>query len=47
MELIHEYGHILTDPAHTLVEFTYVLIDVLAINKIRDWMHGHKRKDKE
>jgi hypothetical protein len=32
MELLHEYGHIMTDPAHTAVEFTFVLIDVVIIN---------------
>ncbi len=32
MELVHEYLHILTDPAHTLVEFTFVLIDYIIIN---------------
>jgi hypothetical protein len=45
MNIVHEYAHIMTDPAHSAVEFTFVLIDVLIINKIRDWMHGHKRKD--
>ena len=43
-DIIHEYGHLMSDPAHTAVEFTFVLIDVMIINKFRDWLHGHKRK---
>jgi hypothetical protein len=41
--MLDEYLHILSDPAHTAVEFTFVLIDVIIINKVRDWMHGHRR----
>ncbi len=31
-EIWHEFLHILFDPAHTLVEFTFVLIDYIIIN---------------
>jgi len=44
-EFINEYSHIMSDPAHVAVEFTFVLIDVIIINKIRDWMHGHGKKE--
>lgn len=35
MNLWHEYTHIMTDPAHSLVEFTFVLFDVLVIDAVR------------
>lgn len=47
-EILVEYVHILSDPAHVLVEFTFVLIDYLVIQgvlkrwaKRRDRKHGH------
>lgn len=44
-EVMHEYLHIMKDPAHGLVEFTFVAFDVFVINKFRDWRHGHKHKE--
>lgn len=44
-DFFHHYTEILTDPAHTSVEFTFVLIDVLLIQAAINWLH--KRLDKE
>lgn len=33
--MLDEYLHILSDPAHTAVEFTFVLLDVLVIDAVR------------
>lgn len=33
-ELLAHYAEILTDPAHALVEFTFVLIDVVIIQRV-------------
>ncbi len=46
-EFIHEYQHLMSDPAHTAVEFTFVLIDVIIINKVRDYWHGHKKGNRK
>lgn len=36
--MLHDYLHLLSDPAHMAVEFTFVLIDVLAIRYVeRRW----------
>lgn len=43
-EFAHEFMHLLTDPAHTAVEFTFVLLDYLIIHSVvRRWRkHFHK-----
>ena len=44
-EFIQEYTHILSDPAHSAVEFTFVLIDVLIISWVRDRIIKHLHRD--
>lgn len=43
-EFVHEFTHLITDPAHTAVEFTFVLIDYAIIHTVvRRWRkHFHK-----
>lgn len=41
-EILSHYAELLTDPAHTLVEFTFVLIDVVVIGKIGAWWARRK-----
>lgn len=40
MTFVHEYLHILSDPAHAAVEFTFVLADVLVIDAVRKRWRG-------
>ncbi len=40
-----EYLHILSDPAHTAVEFTFVLIDVLIIGWVKHQIVKHMHRD--
>lgn len=44
-EFADEFLHILTDPAHTAVEFTFVLIDYLIIQTIVSRMRKHFHRD--
>lgn len=48
-EILHEYVHLMTDPAHTAVEFTFVLMDVLIIDfvrrRLRAWTEGRVRHE--
>ncbi len=44
-EIMHEYVHILTDPAHSMVEFTFVLIDVLIISWVKNRIIRHMHRD--
>lgn len=41
-EILSHYLEILTDPAHSLVEFTFVLFDVLIIGKFGAWWTRRK-----
>lgn len=41
----HEYLTILTDPAHSLVEFTFVLFDLLVIDTVRRGLKRHFHRD--
>lgn len=43
-EITHEFWHLLTDPAHTMVEFTFVLVDYMIIHTVvRRWRkHFHR-----
>lgn len=50
--LLHAYTEILTDPAHTLVELTYVGIDLVLIQRVqagcrRLMRREHRRIDAE
>ena len=47
-EILMHYSELITDPAHTLVEFTFVLVDYIIIQGVvrrwsarRDRAHGH------
>lgn len=44
-EILAEYAHLMTDPAHTAVEFTFVLIDVLIIDAVRRLIVRHLHRD--
>lgn len=44
-EILHHYVEILTDPAHSAVEFTFVLFDVLVIDFVRRRLVKHFHKD--
>lgn len=43
--MLEEYMHIMTDPAHSAVEFTYVLIDVLIISWVKSRIIKHLHRD--
>jgi hypothetical protein len=43
--MIAEYFHILSDPAHTAVEFTFVLIDVIIISWVKNRIIKHIHRD--
>lgn len=43
--MLHEYWEILSDPAHCLVEFTFVLIDVLIISWVKSKIMAHLHRD--
>lgn len=43
--MLDEYLHILSDPAHTAVEFTFVLIDVLIISWVKNRIVKHIHRD--
>lgn len=45
MNVLHEYVALLTDPAHTLVEFTFVLVDYLLIGAVAAWLRRAFRRD--
>lgn len=44
-DILHEYGHIMADPAHGMVEFTFVLIDVLIISAVKNQIIKHLHRD--
>jgi hypothetical protein len=41
----HEYVHLMSDPAHTAVEFTFVLFDYLIISWVKAQIVKHFHKD--
>jgi hypothetical protein len=41
----HEYAHLMSDPAHTAVEFTFVLFDYLIISWVRARIIKHLHRD--
>lgn len=43
--MIEEYLHLMSDPAHTAVEFTFVLIDVLIISWVKSRIIKHMHRD--
>lgn len=43
--MIEEYLHLMSDPAHTLVEFTFVLVDVLIISWVKNKIIKHLHRD--
>ena len=45
MSILHEYWHILTDPAHMMVELTIVLIDLLIIKGAYHLLLAHLHRD--
>lgn len=45
MSILEHYVELLTDPAHTLVEFTFVLVDVLIIDYVRRRLRDHFHND--
>jgi hypothetical protein len=45
MDILHEYVHILSDPAHSLVEFTFVLIDYIIIQTVGHRIVKHLHRD--
>lgn len=45
--VMHEYVHILLDPSHTLVEFTFVLVDYLIIDAVKRRIVKHFHRDIE
>lgn len=44
-EFLQHYGELISDPAHTAVEFTFVLVDVLIIDAVRRRIYKHFHKD--
>lgn len=44
-QIVHEYVEIFTDPAHAMVETTFVLIDVLVIDWVRRRLKRHFHRD--
>lgn len=40
-EFLHHYAELMSDPAHTAVEFTFVLLDVLIIDAVRRRWRKH------
>ena len=46
-EILHHYVELITDPAHSLVEFTFVLVDVLIIDAVRRRLTKHFHRDIE
>lgn len=44
-EFVHEFLHLLTDPAHTAVEFTFVAIDYLIIHTVAYRLKRHFHRD--
>lgn len=45
MSILEHYLDLLTDPAHSLVEFTFVLVDVLIIDYVRRRLRDHFHRD--
>lgn len=45
MSVLQHYAEIITDPAHTLVEFTFVLLDYLVISAVAKRLKAHFHKD--
>lgn len=43
--MIDEYMHLMSDPAHIAVEFTFVLLDVLIIGAVRKQIVKHLHRD--
>lgn len=43
--MLHEYLSLITNPAHTLVEFTFVLLDYLVIAAVARALKSHFHKD--
>jgi hypothetical protein len=43
--MLEHYLEIITDPAHTAVEFTFVLLDVLIIDAVRRRIVKHLHRD--
>jgi hypothetical protein len=43
--MIQEYLHLMSDPAHMAVEFTFVLIDVLLIKGAYNLLIRHLHRD--
>lgn len=44
-EFVQEFTHLITDPAHTAVEFTFVLVDYLIIHTVARRLKRHFHKD--
>ena len=42
---LSEYAHLITDPAHSLVEFTFVLVDYLVIQVVVRGVKKHFHRD--
>ena len=43
--ILSEYAHLITDPAHSLVEFTFVLLDYLVIQVVVRGVKKHFHRD--
>lgn len=43
--MIDEYFHLMSDPAHMAVEFTFVLIDVMIISAVKNRIIKHLHRD--
>ena len=43
--MMHHYWELMSDPAHMLVEFTFVLIDVLIISWVKTKIVKHFHRD--
>jgi hypothetical protein len=43
----HEYAELMTDPAHCLVEFTFVLFDYVIVQTAYSLLKRHFHKDLE
>lgn len=44
-EFLHEFAHLMTDPAHVAVEFTFVAMDYLIIHTVARGLKKHFHRD--
>lgn len=43
--MLEEYLHMLTDPAHTLVELTYIMFDLVILKVVIHFLKKHMHRD--